>query len=136
MSYQKPKSLHEVYDCQHGKNCFLRVHMYPYKGLNEIVRGRKAFSDIDGALHVDKRVLFLEFKRKDSLGIPEGQARLHRHLSEQKGQSSLFVWRDHISGKPIRCQWIRRGSEGSYKDLPNGEEDLRKEIEKWIRNRK
>ena len=136
MSCQEPESLHEDYDCQHGKNCFLHVHMYPYKGLNEIVPGQKAFSDIDGALHVGKKVLFLEFKRKDSLGIPDGQARLHRHLSEQKGQSSLFVWRDPISGKPIRCQWIRRGSEGSYIDLPNGEEDLKKEIEKWILDRK
>ena len=136
MSYKKPKTLHEDHDCKNGHNCFLHVHMYPFKGLNEIVPGSSAFSDIDGALQVGKRVLFLEFKRKDSLEIPIGQAKLHRHLSEQKGQSSLLVWRDHFSGKPIRCQWIRRGSEGSYIDLPNGEEDLKREIADWILNRK
>ena len=136
MSYQNPKTLHDDHDCKYGKNCFLDMHMYPYKGLNEIVPGLSAFTDIDGALQVGKKVLFLEFKRKDSIEIPLGQARLHRHLSEQKGQSSLFIWRDQISGKPIRCQWIRRGSEGSYIDLPNGEEDLKREIENWIYSKK
>ena len=59
---ERPKSLHEGYDCKSGDNCFLQKHLVDFSILNGVIPGNNGFTDIDGVVDIDGRILFLEFK--------------------------------------------------------------------------
>ncbi len=125
-----PSGLVSNYDCQSGKNCYLKRHLYDFSSLNELAPGYNRFTDIDGVLDVAGKILFLEFK-SENYQLKGVQLWLHRHLTEKEGQSTLIVWRGR-DGQPVKCQWITQGEEGDKIELPNGEEDLKRIIQTWI----
>ena len=128
-SQVRPKSLHEGYDCKTGDNCFLQKHLVDFTKLNEVIPGKNGFTDIDGVVDIDGRILFLEFKTGYAK-LKRVQRILHENLSEKEGQHSLIIWRDR-EGTPTDCQWITYGKMREPIALPSGWDDLKTIIQTW-----
>lgn len=126
----KPPTLVQSYDCNEGANCFVQKHMHDYKNLNDLVRGKNRFTDIDGVLDVGGRILFLEVKTGNAI-LTGVQNILHQNLSSKDDQFSLIVWRN-VDGEPTECQWVTDGKKRRRIQLPNGEEDLKLVIQTWM----
>jgi hypothetical protein len=115
---------------------------WTYHGYDKVFDGSATFSDIDGALYLNGRYLFVELKfarKEDGFPtIPPGQKNLYKGLALDLGATCLLVAGDMQKSVPYFIEDIGTGLRHNLTDLDeiSARKFLRKLFSDWAESAK
>lgn len=114
-----------LHQCTGLDRCYLKVLKPRLEALNAALPGRLCFTDIDGMLEIDGRLLFVEWKR--GMTIPQGQDIAFRGMT-RGNQNTVLVISGTLPEMEVAryCVYVR-GGQCSWHTA-----DLA-EVQEWIR---
>ena len=96
------------YDCVES-GCFNRKHRPKFSVFADCFPGKISMTDIDGAVEVNNRFLFAEFKSDDCKGLPVGQEIFYKRLAQDIRNTIVIAAGDCETMQFNKCMTIENG---------------------------